>query len=277
MRRDSQATPSFRNWFSSSIFYEKYGSHFILSLIMNYCRLWHQGLVSDWFYLMNPLWRFFVYQTGSYNINEFEILCSIIFHRVLKFVFLLCHIYTFVRVARRMTSVLITYSPRHLLRHSPRHSWRSLWKRFFEQEWKGTNGDSHNVYVRTWKQFFCTETEAYECSYKWRDEARARMCKCGISFQQKSKNFNCQTLRNTTIMNTVKLPYWDLPTYSWHLADILCTTGNERFCMYHLPIHLRRKCFQFCIFFSYKNYFLASDSFWILNEILTSLYLLKLN
>ncbi len=59
---------------------------------------------------------------------------------------ILCHIYTFARVARQMTSVTITYSPHHLLRHSPHHSWRLLWKRFFEHESKGTNGDSPYVY-----------------------------------------------------------------------------------------------------------------------------------
>ncbi len=31
------------------------------------------------------------------------------------------------------------------------------------------------------KQFFRKEIKAYECSCKWRDEARARMCKCGIT------------------------------------------------------------------------------------------------
>ncbi len=48
------------------------------------------------------------------------------------------------RIARRMTNVPITYSPRHLLRHSPHHSWRSLSKRFFKHESKGTKGDSGN-------------------------------------------------------------------------------------------------------------------------------------
>ncbi len=75
---------------------------------------------------------------------------------------LLYHIYTFVRVARRMTSVPITYSPRyslhysphhslcylphHSLRYSPRHLWRSYSKWFFEHESKGTNGDLRYVY-----------------------------------------------------------------------------------------------------------------------------------
>ncbi len=37
------------------------------------------------------------------------------------------------------------------------------------------------MFVRMWKQFIHTETEAYECSCKWRGEARARMCKCSIT------------------------------------------------------------------------------------------------
>ncbi len=58
----------------------------------------------------------------------------------------LYRIYTFARIARRMTSVPITYSSRHSLHHSPCHSWRSLWNRFFEHESKGTNGDSRYAY-----------------------------------------------------------------------------------------------------------------------------------
>ncbi len=33
-----------------------------------------------------------------------------------------------------------------------------------------------------WKQFIRTETEAYECSCKWRGEAKARMCKYSIRY-----------------------------------------------------------------------------------------------
>ncbi len=36
------------------------------------------------------------------------------------------------------------------------------------------------MFVGLWKQSFCMETEADECSCKWRGEARARMYKCGI-------------------------------------------------------------------------------------------------
>ncbi len=63
---------------------------------------------------------------------------------------MLCRIYTFAqvarRIARRTTNVPITYSPHHSLRHSLRHSWSSPSKRFFEHESKGTNGDSCYVY-----------------------------------------------------------------------------------------------------------------------------------
>ncbi len=63
---------------------------------------------------------------------------------------LLCRIYTFVRVARRiarrMTSTPITYSPHHLLRYSPRRLWSSHSKRFFKHESKETNGDLRYVY-----------------------------------------------------------------------------------------------------------------------------------
>ncbi len=47
-------------------------------------------------------------------------------------------LYTFVWVARRTTSVPITYSTRH--------SWCSHSKRFFEHMSKGTNNDLHYVY-----------------------------------------------------------------------------------------------------------------------------------
>ncbi len=91
------------------------------------------------------------------------------------------------------SSVPITYSPRPLLRHSPRHSWHSHSKWFFEHESKGTNGDLHYVYeqvnVRT-QLFIRTETEAYECSCKWRGEAQARMCKCSIRFWDNFKNID---------------------------------------------------------------------------------------
>ncbi len=106
----------------------------------------------------------------------------------------LCRIYTFVRVARRiarrMASVPITYSPRHSLHYSPRHLWRSHSKQFFKHESKETSGNLRYAYehgnVRTHvKLIIHTETEAYECSCKWRGEARARICKCGITCTQK--------------------------------------------------------------------------------------------
>ncbi len=55
---------------------------------------------------------------------------------------LLCRIYTFAWVARRITSIPIIYLPRH----SPHHSWRSLWKQFFEHKSEGTNSDLRYVY-----------------------------------------------------------------------------------------------------------------------------------
>ncbi len=62
-------------------------------------------------------------------------------------------------------------------------------KAVFQHESKGTSGENGSfalmctnmwMFVRMWKQFIHTKTEAYECSCKWRGEARARMCKCSI-------------------------------------------------------------------------------------------------
>ncbi len=91
--------------------------------------------------------------------------------------YVLCRIYTFARVVRRMMSVPITYPPRHSLRHLPHHMWRSLWKRFFEHESKGTNGNVRYVYehvnVRTHvKTVLSHRDRGIRMFVKWRGEAR---------------------------------------------------------------------------------------------------------
>ncbi len=138
----------------------------------------------------------------------------------------LYHIYTFARVARWMTSVPITYSPRHSLCLSPRHSWRLLWKRFFKHESKGTNGDSRYVYehyvryvyehyvryvyehyVRyVYEHYVCYVYEHYVCTHVKTSffaqrqrhtnvcasgEARARVCKCEHECVNVVLNLHC--------------------------------------------------------------------------------------
>ncbi len=50
-----------------------------------------------------------------------------------------------------------------------------------DDEWWFTLCTNMWMFVCIWKQLFCTEIEAYECSCKWQGEAQAQMCKCGIT------------------------------------------------------------------------------------------------
>ncbi len=94
-------------------------------------------------------------------------------------------------------------------------------KAVFQHESKGTNGENGSfaltctnmwMFWRMSKHFICIETEAYECLRKWRGEARARMCKCGI-------NDITKTDKTQLLVTTIFVCKW-VSDHCWRLQKL---------------------------------------------------------